>query len=226
MNPTPKRPGKVTFVGVTLIVLGVLPLLSNAVEVPGLVSASLSEPPAEGAKAEVGLLFDSSIHHTFASETSAYYPIKYAILMGTLLVCIAQIACGIGLLKLKPAARTWSLAVILTALVLSILGNVHFLTLIPSMQHVMTSRMVPAQQEGPQMPIDFIETVVAVVLYVFAGGMLVTQMAIYVTLFAVTSSASTSAAFDPAAAMPLPDDEGERVPQRSRYEGYDDTYGG
>jgi hypothetical protein len=222
MVPTHQRPGKVTFVAVAMIVLGGLAVLNKLTEVPGLVSAATTDAPAQPPRLKPGQIPDgAALHHALAKESAAYYPVKFGTLLAGIVVGVGLFLCGLGVLKLKPIARTSALVIIPLALILSLAANGYEASMVPGMQRTMAQMMQPEQ--GPAAPPEVMELALGITFYAIYGISLLFAIVINLVLFILLMSSSVKAAFDPAAAQPLPDDEPKQErPKRSRYEGYED----
>jgi hypothetical protein len=224
MDSTNKRPGKVTFLAVAMIVLGGLAVVNKLTEVPSLISAASTEAPAKLPNLRPGQVPDgAALHHALAKESAAYYPVKFASIFGSMVLGTGLFLCGLGALKLKPMARTGALILVPLTLILSLAANGYEASIVPAMQRAMAQMMQPEQ--GPAPPADVMELFLGITFYAIIGASLLFSIVINLILFILLMSSSVKAAFDPSAALPLPDEEPEQKrPKRSRYDGYDDDY--
>lgn len=211
-----KRPGSVTFVAIALIVLGGVALAVGLVEVPLLAVIASADAPA-GAARGAGQLEHAAVHHAIAREVPGYFPAMIAISIVSLLLGIAQLLCGIGLLKLRPHARTWALWIVLGKLVYALASNGYQAFIVgPVERRIVAANLVPA---GEVLPFD-LGAIMGGLLVVVEVVTMILQIAIALTLLLVLLSATVRQAFAPSA-VPLVEAE-PPVPPRSPYEGYED----
>ncbi len=225
MPAKPTRPGSITFVAILLIILGCLSLLGGLTGVPSLIYTAVTPdqaPPPPGQPPS-----GPDLQRMFAKETATFYPVTGGFLLADLLCGIAQIVCGVGLLRMNPSWRLVAIFATLAKMLFSWGSQAYqVLVLGPVTARVFQQAMVmpPGPQGQPQqMPFDIgmlMQAAVGIVIFITV----IVQLAIFLTITLILTSAGTKSAFA-AAAAPQPaeeevDDRDER--RRSRYEGYDD----
>jgi flagellar basal body-associated protein FliL len=220
MPRTPTRPGSITFVAIVLIVLGCLSLL-GAIQIVTLAIVALSAEPAPATRAPGQPPDQASIHRFLAKEVPGYYPVAFAAESLNVLFGLAQLLCGVGLLKLKPGARIWALWLIIAKLLFAFASNAYQgFVVIPPTQRFLAENIV--QPAGQQAPADLISTITGAILIMVVVGSVVFQIAVALTLILVLTSATAKKAFSGGAEPQSEEGEPKEERPRSRYEGYDE----
>jgi hypothetical protein len=225
MPAKPTRPGSITFVAIVLIILGCLSLLGGLTGAPGLIYTAVTADPPPRAPGQPP--DGNEIHRMAAKENATYYPVVGGLLLVDVLFGIAQIVCGIGLLRMNP---TWRIPAILVTLgkMLFSWGNQAYQVVVLGPVTTRFFQEALVMPPGPggqpqQMPFDigmFMQAAMGIGVFITV----IVQLAIFLTITLILTSARTKVAFAAASApQPAEDDADNREHRRpSRYEGYDD----
>ena len=130
MSQPTKRPGAVTAAAVVLFIVGSLSLLCGIVTGGGVAVFALNPPrPDAPKKADAadpfGFMFAQQ--DFVIKESPAYYPVHITGAALDLLLGIAQIACGVGLLRMSSASRWMAILFTLVKLLTSLAFHVYTL---------------------------------------------------------------------------------------------------
>jgi hypothetical protein len=203
MNHAPKRPGLIIFAAVIMILAGSWNVLGGICG-GGAIALLDAMPKLPQAK---GQQDPTALQRFITKEVPGYYPVIFGMLALTVLLGIAMIAAGIGLLRMSSTARVVALLLVLISLLISFGGGVYNAVFVLPAQ----ARFVEANP-GPEfamtMPLGIGSLIFGVVL----------QLAIAIAISIPLNTRASKAAF--VAASQPPREEEDRP--RSRYEGYDD----
>jgi hypothetical protein len=203
MNHAPKRPGLIIFAAVIMILAGSWNVLGGICG-GGAIALLDAMPKMPHAK---GQQDPTALQRFVTKEVPGYYPVIFGMLALTVLLGIAMIAAGIGLLRMSSTARVVAMLLVLISLLISFGGGVYNAVFVLPAQ----ARFVQANP-GPEfamtMPIGIGSLIFGIVL----------QLAIAIAILVPLNTRSSKAAF--VAASQPPQEEEDRP--RSRYEGYDD----
>ena len=217
MPDAPERPGTVMFVAIVLFVFGAVYTLS-ACATGGQAGyiAFFSEPPDPRAKVRPD---DVAANLRFlADEIPGYVAIVIGVAVLDILFGIAQLICGIGVLKVKPAARTATMVLILLRLVYVLVFDAFSAVMMYPVQirfYELHPLEIP-QHAGPR-PVDM-ATIMRVTLYVGLALKVFVELFVAALIVWLLNTAKAKAAF--AGTLEPPPEEVEKP--RSAYVGYED----
>ncbi len=217
------RPGLAIAAGILLITYGSLGLLgvfcgSGAM----LMQQGFQQPLAPGEEAN---LLNGFVEPEVAKEVPSAPAVETAFLGVSLLLSLAMIVAGIGVLQMKPMGRWLAMAVAVVDIVVTLAHTAYSVILILPVQHRLLQEEAPNMPPGPFNMIDAIESATWG-MTVF--GVLFT-LAIWVTVLCMLNSKSVRAAFadefeptEPPSrerARPRYDDDDDDLPPPSRSAG-------
>lgn len=119
MSEKHKRPGTITFVAIVLFVFGIGAVISSAGN--GVYAAFMLMDPQEfDPNAKLNSMDTMDNIRFLAHEIPGFAPTVITVAVLDVLFAVAQLGCAVGLLRLRPAARTTTMALILIRLVYSV----------------------------------------------------------------------------------------------------------
>jgi uncharacterized membrane protein (DUF485 family) len=148
-----------------------------------------------------------------AKQAPAYYAVTFTHLGLNLLLSLGQLIAAIGLLSMKPSARTAAIVFTVIKVTLAMLEHVYSaIYVIPAQREFFD--LNPPPQGAPFDVGAFTQMLGSVVLVIAAAF----QLGIAGLVIGLLLTRSAREGFDAAAAPPMPEEE----KPRSGYEGYDD----
>lgn len=211
-----KRPGTITFVAIVLFVFGTLAVFSSAGNAIYAVVMILN-PHGEGAEK---IRPDDAMANVrfLAGEIPGFVPTVIGIAAVDVLFAIAQIFFGVGLLRLRPAARTATINLILARLVYSLCYDAYSaFVMIPAQIRFFELHPPELPREAADFP--FVAIMKGFTLGAFGCNVFL-QLFIAGLIVFLLRSAAVRDAFAGVSASPA--EPGPLETSQSPYSGYDD----
>ena len=213
MSYTPHRPGLAIAAGVLLIIFGGLGVFGAFCGGGGMLLQQAFQPPG-GAGEEQG--FVGPVDPQVAKEVPSAPAVETTAFVLNLLLSVAMIAAGVGILRMQPHARVLAMVVAVADILVTLAHTTYSVMLILPVENRLLDE--EAKNMPAEVPLDVFEMIKGA-MWGGAALNVVFTLAVWITVLFMLNSKSVRAAFadelEPAGS-PWRDDS------RSRHDDYDD----
>lgn len=213
MSYSPRRPGPAIAAAVLLIIVGAWGLLGAFCGSGGMLLQQAFQPPA-GPGEERNLLVP--VEPQVAKEVPSAPAVETTAFVVNLLLSVAMIVAGVGILRMQPHARLLAMVVAVADILVTLAHTAYSVVLILPVENRLLDE--EAKNMPAEVPFDFFGMIKGAMW----GGAIfnvVFTLAIWITVLLMLNSKSVRAAF---ADELEPREPPRRDDSRSRYDDYDD----
>ncbi len=213
MSYAPHRPGLAIAAAVLLIIFGSLGMLGAFCGGGGMLLQQAFQPPG-GAGEEQG--FVGPVDPQVAKEVPSAPAVETSAFVLNLLLSVAMIVAGVGILRIQPRARVLAMVVAVADILVTVAHTAYSVMLILPVENRLLD------EEAKNMPAEVPFDLFGIIKSAMWGGAalnVIFTLAIWITVLFMLNSKSVRAAF---ADELEPAEPPWREDSRSRYDDYDD----